>query len=194
MGGPKSSCLKRTLQLSLFALTRCSLPCKDLGFDSLMTITYQHYQYLVKLLKKPWKPETTHKEEKNFKGHHVTKEPGNRQLQEGFPQWHHETSQSAAGISSESIWRKHAETPAVQLNSKQVIKQFSITLLNWLIDLYAVKIAKTLLVIFLKLKLRDSTSASFKLPSNVNHKTLNVCVYFYVLFMCFIKFSPCIVE
>ncbi len=34
-------------------------------------------------------------------------------------------------------------------------------------------------------------SASFKLSSNVNRKTQNV--YAYVLFMCFIKFSPCIV-
>ncbi len=43
-----------------------------------------------------------------------------------------------------------------QLNLNVQVKHISIVTGNWWIDLYAVKIAKSLLVIYLQLKLRDS--------------------------------------
>ncbi len=73
-------------------------------------------------------------------GSRVTKEPGNRQSQEGFP------SDITLQRQPPEISRKHTETErsvTIFLNCSDWTK--CIFLLNWLIDLYAEKTAKSLL-------------------------------------------------
>ncbi len=99
-------------------------------------------------LKQTWKPETMRNSEKNSTGHRLTKKPGRPPIMRGFPQWHHATT-SAAGDFQETRGNMRKRKDLWQINWKQVDRNKSLFLLNWLIDLYAEKTAKSLLVIFL---------------------------------------------